>query len=31
MSREWHIKRMTREEKIRLTEEREDHETDRKA
>ena len=31
MSREWHIKRMTREEKIRLTEEREEHETDRKA
>lgn len=26
MSREWHIKCMTREEKIRLTEEREDHE-----
>ncbi len=28
MSREWHIKRLTREEKIRLTEERDEHETD---
>ena len=31
MSREWHVKRLTREEKIRLIKEREDHETDRKA
>lgn len=31
MSREWHIKRMPREEKIRLIKEREEHETDRKA
>ena len=28
MSREWRVKRLTREEKIRLTEEREEHETD---
>ena len=31
MSRERHVKRMTREEKIHLTEERKSHETDREA